>query len=433
MIRKSSAAVQAALTLTVLALSLAPAWAANKPADTETVLYNFNNADGSNGANPYAGLIADGSGNFYGTVATDGPDNWGLVFELSPNASGGWTYNIIYNFSGTLNECASKAGLIFDSQGNLYGTCSAGGQNNFGAAFELSPGQGGTWTLNNIYSFTSSDNEPLGNLILDSAGNVYGTTSGTSPFGSGNGAVFELSPSSSGWTEQVLHSFTGGSDGAHPYAGLIMDRAGNLYGTTEQGGSSNYGTVFKLHNTGSGWVETVLYSFTANSNGSDGCHPLANLSFDNSGRVYGTTAYTTCTYNASDAGGVFRLGPPPTSPLLATDEAWQITWLYHFTGETDGANPEAGVIFDSTGNIYGTTMSGGNLSECFSSGCGVVYQLTQSANWAESVLHAFSGGSNDGAQPLSTLILDNAGNLYGTTAYGGGAGIGVGTVFELTN
>jgi uncharacterized repeat protein (TIGR03803 family) len=388
--------------------------------NTETVLHTFTN--GSDGGQPYAGLIMGNSGNLYGTAETGGQYGYGVVFELTPSGGGGWTYNVLYSFTGGDDGAYPLTGsLVFDSQGNLYGTCSAGGTYTFwGTVFELSPSGGGNWAVSKSYSFTggTDGSTPVANVILDSAGNLYSTTEYG---GVGYGIVFELTPSGNSWTERRLHTFTGGSDGSTPGlgAGVIMDRAGNLYGTTLYGGSYNTGVVFKLHNTGNSWLETVLYNFTGNLNGDDGAWPSGSLAFDNAGRIYGTTSGTTSS-GSGGYGGVFQLSVSPTAPRTAGRE-WQITWPYRFTGGSDGGIPASGVVLDSAGDLYGTTYQGG------ADGFGVVFKLIPSP-WNESVLWSFTGGS-DGSHPFAGVTLDSAGNLY-STASSGGSGSGV--AFELT-
>src|SRR5271165_1484050 len=222
-------------------------------------------------------------------------------------------------------------------------------------------------------------------------------------------------------TFKVLHTFTGGVDGAWPYAGLTMDRAGNLYGTTQNGGKvgcgsgSGCGTVFKLSHKGSGWVFTPLYTFQA---GSDGAVPTARVIFGPDGNLYGTTSVVGAGY-----GTVFKLQPSPVACKTALCP-WTETVLYRFTGGSDGGSPQNGdLLFDQSGIIYGTTQLGGSY------GLGVVFSLTPSKGaWTESVLYSFTGG-NDGAQPASSVISDNAGNFYGTAV--GGGSFGYGTVYEL--
>ena len=273
---------------------------------TETVLYHFSNYP--DGAYPVAGLIFDAAGNLYGTTGGGGTRDVGTVFELTPKAGGGWTETVLYNFSTKGPVGAYPyAGLIFDGAGNLYGTTSEGGTRGVGTVFELTPKAGGGWTEQVLYNF--STNGPVGaypfaGLIFDAAGNLYGTTNrgGTH----GYGTVFELTPTAGGgWTEAVLYSFsTNGPVGAYPDAGLIFDKNGNLYGTTYEGGTDNSGTVFELTpKAGGGWTEKVLYSF--HYNGPDGYHPWAGLVFDAAGNLYGTTSDG----GTFGAGVVFEITP----------------------------------------------------------------------------------------------------------------------------
>jgi uncharacterized repeat protein (TIGR03803 family) len=300
------------------------------PSGTETVLHSFIESDG---AFPEAGLIADSSGNLYGTTVNGGAGN-GVVFMLSP----GGTETVLHSFTGSDGR-NPQAGLIADSAGNFYGTTVNGGASDNGVVFKLSPG--GIETV--LYSFCSKPNcsdgaNPQAGLLLDSAGNLYGTTEGGGN-SSEAGVVFKLSPSG---TETVLHSFcslSNCSDGAFPQAGLIVDRAGNLYGTTVNGGlplagTAGAGVVFKLSPRG---TETVLYSFCMKPNCSDGASPQSGLIVDRTGNFYGTT------YNggASNSGVVFKLSPSRTE-----------TVLYSFTGGSDGNNPQAGLTADSAGNLY---------------------------------------------------------------------------------
>jgi uncharacterized repeat protein (TIGR03803 family) len=211
------------------------------------------------------------------------------VFELSPRQGGGWTETLLHNFNNNGRDGVNpQAGLIIDDAGNLYGTTYRGGIYNSGTAFELSPQQGGGWTEKVLHSFGHGSDgiTPDANLTIDAAGNLYGTTYNGGIHG--RGTVFELTPrEGGGWTETVLHSFGNGSDGANPYAGLIIDANGNLYGTTLAGGIHTAGTAFELSpRQGGGWTETILHSF---GNGTDGNSPYAGLIFDASGNLYGTT------------------------------------------------------------------------------------------------------------------------------------------------
>jgi len=285
-----------------------------------------------------------------------------------------------------------------------------------------------------LYAFGANAQAPAGNVIFDSSGNLYGTTlgggTGQAICAQGNytgcGTVFELSPNGSGgWTETVLYNFRGGSDGWQPTGGLIFDEKGNLYGTTSSGGSAGSGTVFELSsNGGGGWAETILYSFGASSG--DGREPLAGLIFDQAGNLYGTTS----SGGSTGGGTVFQLSPNGSG-------AWTETVLYNFQSSTSGETPEAGLIFDQAGNLYGTTFHGGN-NAC---GCGAVFELSPngSGGWTETTLYTFGGHSNnDGANPAAGVIFDQFGDLYGTTVSGGIGGFfpdgqfNAGTIFELS-
>jgi uncharacterized repeat protein (TIGR03803 family) len=276
---------------------------------TEKVLYSFG-AYGTDGVVPYAGLIFDAAGNLYGTTYAGGTYyQYGTVFELTPAAGGGWTEKVLHNFvaNGT-DGYYPWAGLAFDRFGNLYGTTSTGGTYEGGIVFELTPAGSGGWTETVLHRFGNAmdGSGPLAGLIFDAAGNLYGTTSGGGTY---DGTVFELTPAGGGsWTEKVLWSFGSGTDGFAPQVGLVFDAAGNLYGTTPWGGTNGYGTVFELTPAGSGgWTEAVLHNFNEFGNG-DGYYPLAALILDAAGNLYGTTSVGG-TYNN---GTVFELQLPPT-------------------------------------------------------------------------------------------------------------------------
>ena len=343
-----------------------------------TTLYSFT---GSDGANPSAGLIADPAGNLYGTTAGGGASGQGTVFQLDPSGNP----TVLYSFTG--GDGSHPGGvLIADAAGNLYGTTISGGAQDAGTVFQLTP----SGTLNVLYSFTGGSDGalPWAGMIADTAGNLYGTTYGGGA--SGQGTVFQLDPSG---TLTVLYSFTGGND-ASPWSGLIADAAGNLYGTTE--GGDGPGEVFQLTPSG---ILNVLHNFT----GRDGAIPHSGLIFDAAGNLYGTTHNG----GTSGYGTVFQLDPSGT-----------LTVLHSFTEGRDGAYPEAGVIADMAGNLYGTTYGGG------ASGQGTVFQLDPSGTL--NVLYSFTGGND--ASPWAALIADAAGNLYGTTEGGDGPG----EVFQLT-
>jgi uncharacterized repeat protein (TIGR03803 family) len=350
------------------------------------------------GANPNGGVIRDSAGNLYGTTSAGGT-GYGVVFKV--NTAGKET--VLYSFTGGADGGQPHAGLILDSAGNLYGTTYAGGEGGAGVVFKVN--MAGQETV--LYSFTGGADGrwPNAGVIRDSGGNLYGTTQSGGTANSG--VVYDLNTSGQ---ERVLYSFTGGADGGAPFAGVIRDSAGNLYGTTSSGG-----TVSAVHFFGAGVVyrvdpsgeETVLYSFTG---GADGDEPVAGVIRDSAGTLYGTTYYG----GASGWGVVYELTP-----------AGQETALYSFAGGADGASPSAGVIRDSAGNVYGTTDYGGS-AEAFS-GWGVVYKVDTAGQ--ETVLHTFTGGA-DGGLPYAGVIRDSAGNLYGTTISGGGAG-SLGLVFRL--
>jgi uncharacterized repeat protein (TIGR03803 family) len=304
----------------------------------ETVLHSFGNGMGD-GSSPFAGLVRDKSGNFYGTTYSGGASGYGTVFML--DATGKET--ILHSFVGGADGKSPIYGsLVRDGSGNLYGTTKLGGTSGVGTVFKVT--KTGKETV--LYSFTNGldGGYPFGGLVRDTSGNVYGTT--YSGGASSVGTVFKVTKTG---TETVLYSFAGGAEGEYPYAGMVRDSSGNLYGTTSEGGASNVETVFKVTPTGQ---ETVLYSFAG---GTDGANPFAGLVRDRKGNLYGTTEAG----GASGVGTVFKLS--------ATG---QETVLHTFTGATtDGANPFGGLVRDATGKLYGTTFVGGAF------GHGAVYEI----------------------------------------------------------
>ncbi len=391
----------------VLALTVPPA-----AAQTYTVLHNF--TGGADGKYPEAGVISDAAGNLYGTAYQGGASNRGVVFKI--DATG--TETVLYSFTGSPDGAWPYAVLVRDSQGNLYGTTAKGGvteqacPNGCGVVFKLDVT--GTETVLNRFSGRNGAH-PYEGLIVDPAGNLFGTSleGGIGPLGvcdiyfRGCGVAFMMD---SAGKETVLHPFTGGNDGGQPQSGLVQDSAGNLYGTTSLGGASNAGVVYKLDNSGK---ETVLYNFTG---GADGATPMGTLGLDSTGNLYGTTysgGAGAC--SSSGCGVVFRL-----------DTTGKETVLYSFTGGADGALPASGVILDSAGSLYGTTYLGGHTSDgiCAPSGCGVLFKLDMTGR--QTILHTFT--NTDGRYPKG-LIQDQAGNLYGTATSGGTSNFGV--VFKL--
>ena len=295
-------------------------------------------------------------------------------------------------------------------------------------------------TEQTLYRFCSQSNcadgaYPRALSLMDGTGSIYGTTSSG---GTGYGAVFQLTPSGSGWSENVLYTFCSQgncADGAYPNSGLIMDEAGNLYGTTSNGGTANGGTVFQLTPSSGGWGEKVLYSFCSQSKCADGDQPVDGLVMDGAGNLYGTTIYGGDGVILGSPGYGFYLSPGYGVVFKLTPDqnktAWTETLLYKFCRDC-GWSPRAGLIMDEAGNLYGTTSAGGNTA-CNGYGCGVAFKLTPtSSGWTETVLYTFCSQSNclDGANPHARLTMDEAGNLHGTTEYGGTSGKGV--VFKLT-
>jgi uncharacterized repeat protein (TIGR03803 family) len=372
-------------------------------------LHSFN---GKTGMNPQAGLILDAAGNLYGTTGDGGANGVGTAFELSRTATGGWQETVLHSFGAfKFDATYPYSDLVFDAAGNLYSTSCGGGVYGYGTAFELSPTTGDAWKMTVLHSFNNTDgNCPWAPLIFDAAGNLYGTTR----YGATNndGVAFELTPTAGGsWSETELYQFTG-SNGANPVGALIFDAAGNLYGTTQTGGSIGAGTAFELTPSGGGaWTEKILYNF---GSGSDGSYVFTGgLIFDPAGNLYGTTYLGgTC-----GAGTVFEL-----TPIAGGN--WSEAVLHDFGCSDDGVYTQTGVIRDAVGNLYGTADLGGAY------GAGMVFELTPSASgsWTEKVLINFD--TTDGYAPEGSLVFDPAGNIYSTAGTGGHSGDD-GTIFEL--
>lgn len=386
-----------------VALMLATSAIPSAQAQTFTVLYNFTGS--SDGATPYAGLFRDTAGNLYGTTTVGGSSNQGTVFVVDTSG----TETVLHSFSGA-DGISPYAGVIMDAKGNLYGTTQNGGTGcsgtGCGTVFELTPKAGG-WTETVLHKFTGDPDGdyPFG-LIQDAKGNLYGATEvgGTTGIA---GTVFKVSKAGK---ELVLHNFQGGSsDGEFPYlAGVVMDTKGNLYGDTFEGGASPYngGVVYKLGKSG---ALTVLHSFPVSEE--DGEEPMGTPVVDKQGNLYGTTS----------------TGGPDYGIVWKVSKKGKETVLHHFAGgPSDGAFPYSGVILDAKGNLYGVTTAGGSGTACGQYACGTVYKLAK--NGTLTLLHSFTG--SDGDYPIGGLILDANGNLYGTTVYGGSGGYG--TVWKLT-
>lgn len=335
--------------------------------------------------------------------------------------------SVLYRFQGGADGANPAADLVRDAQGALYGATYGGGASNFGTVFKLAPPTPPAtgWTKRTLYSFGDGTDgrNPYATLVVDSAGALYGTTynGGTA----GYGTVFKLTPPvapSTTWTRTILHNFTGGADGAHPHSGLVFDsRSGALYGTAEAGGTWFAGVVYKLSPSATvcggpgSWTHSVIHSFIG---GIGGATPYAAPILDSTGAIYGTTYYGGTGY-----GTVYRLTPP-----VAPATAWTKTTLLKFGGGAGGANPHAGLIRDSHGALYGTTLSGG------ASGFGTIFKLAPpvapSVYWTRTTISNF-GAPPDGASPYATLVLDSSnGALYGVTQWGGATGHGV--IYKLT-
>jgi uncharacterized repeat protein (TIGR03803 family) len=395
-------------------------------APTLATLYSF--TGGTDGNLPLAGLVADATGALYGTTSQGGNSGFGVAFKLTPPANVGdpWTQTVIHHFTtNTGDGFAREAPLIIDKAGNLYGTTAGGGTNRLGTVFELSPPaiQGGQWTETILFNFSGTDGaEPLAGLIFDRTGNLYGTTFGGGS--RGQGTVFELvAPAIPGgaWTESVLYSFKFGADGGNPLGGLVFDKAGSLYGTTEMAGDircndlGGCGVVFKLTPSGTQWTETVLHTFE----GPDGKCPVAGLVIDSAGSLYGTVEFG----GLQNFGVAFHLTPP------VTGNQWTYTVLHRFSGGQDGAIPATSLLLSKSGALYGTTTNGGQFN------FGTVFKLIPPSitggQWTTRIVHNFA--LTDGSSPRGGLRFDPTGTLYGTTSEGGqnGSELTGGTVFQI--
>jgi len=388
----------------------------------ETVLHSFSDT-GTDGYYPQAGLTFDNKGNLYGTTTNGGGDGLGSVFKVNPQ--NGDEAPLVNVFSDPSEGSMPYAGLTFapdegdQNQGVFWGTTTSGGTDNVGTFFTMTATHGNEgYEPDDEYSFktTGLDGEtPYGNLLVFGF-YAYGTTA----FGGahGNGIVFEVKAGNGAgnWGEKILHAFNNnGTDGTNPDAGVITDASGNLYGTTPVGGANGYGTVYRLIPKTTGpWAETILYSF--NENGVDGYDSYAGVVLDGSGNLYGTTI----SGGAYNGGIVYELTPTESG-------SWTETILHNFNvTDGDGFNLNGSLIFDASGNLYGTTVYGGTY------GAGTVFELSppgmgQTA-WTETILYNFQN-TPDGAYPLSNLVFDSLGNLYGTTQQGGTNGVG--TVFKI--
>jgi uncharacterized repeat protein (TIGR03803 family) len=330
-----------------------------------SILHQFQPSDGD-GTTPLGRLVFGPEGLLYGTTYSGGANNCGSVYEIGPpanacaNATCGWRESVIYSFGcSTTGWKPGYVDPVFDAAGNMYGTGSGGGSGYYGVVFKLAPSNG-SWTESVLYSFDGSIGiQPMSSVALDSAGNIFGTTSTGFMGPSQYGTVFELSPSGSNWTETTLHSFQGPpNDGYFCISPPILNIAGNLIGGTFGGGAISAGVMYELARSGQSWTYSVIYNdFTEDGTGIDG-GPTGDLVMDAQGNIYGTTFGA----GAHGLGGVFKLTPGING--------WTYTSLHDFTGQDDGSYPYGGVAFDAEGNMYGTASAGGLY------GNGVVWEIT---------------------------------------------------------
>ncbi len=396
-------------------------------AQTYQVIHSFTGSQ--DGLYPVAGVTVDSHGSLYGTTNIGGSgtscyEGCGAAFKIT-RAGSGWVFTPLHDFTGGTDGGNPAARLIVGPDGGIYGTTSQGGGigceggSGCGTVFILRPPVRltgrvlGGWSETVLHRFngtTDGDSPRNADLLFDSAGNLYGTTifGGGGDCQGGCGTVYKLTRSGNNWTESVIHAFSASGDGQQPWAGVILDQAGNLYGTTAQGGTYRYGTVYELTPSGSGFAEHLLYSFHG---ASDGGIMYGGLIFDPAGNMYGATCCNT-------AGGDLTVFE------LSRSQDWAFSALYNSSAWGSGGN----LVMDSAGDLYGTINSGGAF------GFGEVYKLTRSAGgWTYTSVYDFCPGGwpcTDGATPPSGLALDSEGNLYGTTSNGGATGGGV--VFEIT-
>jgi len=397
----------------------------------ETILINYN---GHNGSGPAVTMVADKSGNLYGTTNAGGAyssacngSGCGTVFELVNKGGGQYAYKVLHSFGSGSDGQIPNAQLTVDARGNLFGNTYEGGTNGFGTVFMLQRNSLGVWKEKVIYNFTGGPDGagPQATLALDSLGNLYGTASGGGIVSSactiltGCGTVFRLTPQSGGqWTESTLYQFGGTPDGWFPLAGVVVRGNGVLYGTTYGGGVNGYGTVYALRQVHGVWTEKILHSF--NLDGTDGIFPVVGMTADAAGNLYGPAVNGGSTLSGCGGAGcgvIFELVAP----------TWTEEILYSFSGENDGGAPATNLILDSSGNLYSTGASGGTSgSGCGGFGCGVVFELENNGSsvWTEKPLHNFGIGT-DGSVPYGGVIFGADGNLYGTTYQGGTNNLGV--------
>jgi uncharacterized repeat protein (TIGR03803 family) len=413
------------------------------------ILYSFQN--GNDSAQPLSSLIADKSGDLFGTTSGLGglpcPEPCGNVFELSPPSEkdGAWKFSVLYDFTGGKDGGIPHGGVIFGPDGDLYGTGVRGGEFTHAAAggvvFQLAPPsrRNGHWTERVIHSFGSGLDgvAPQGGLAFDGNGNIYGTTALGGLYG--GGVVYEVSPPAQHggkWKETTLHSFGSGTDGFFSLAGLAIDPSGDLFGTTEYGGyfsqycESGCGTVFELSPSArhDAWTYSLIQLFNGKT---DGATPEDPLMFDNAGDLFGTTLEGQGDPSAGYGGAAFELIPP-----VKKSQSWTEKIIYLFPAyQFDAGYSSAGLIFDNAGNLYGTSQNGGPFYK------GTAFKLvrpsTNDGVWTDRILHNFSRTDSGAMYPFEGLVFGIGGDLYGMTPYGGSGNCtfgrikGCGTIFQI--
>jgi uncharacterized repeat protein (TIGR03803 family) len=413
---KTARAIAQTAVMLAVALFMNASLASPVEAQTYSVIHNF--VGSLDGSEPTSGVMIDSSGNMYGTTFF-GDQATGTAYKISHH-SGGWLLVPLYYFTTMADGVIPYDQPVFGPDGALYLTVAFGGvgpcstYNNTtgcGALVTLRPLPTPPptpltpWRDTPIYKFTGGAdgaNPYSAQIIFDAAGNLYGTTfnGGSSLCSGGCGVVYKMTKTNGTWNETVLYSFTSGTDGSHPWSGVTLDSAGNLYGTTTAAGTYGYGTIFKLTPSGGGYTFSTLYAFHGQT---DGGVPFSGLTFDASGNLYGATS----TYGSGNGGTIYKLTP--------SGGGWNFSTAYTFSGPSGGFNPGpvANLTFDAQGNIYGTTHLDG------ASNYGSVFKLTPNGGgWNYTSLHDFTGGL-DGGYPRCAVSFDSSGNMYGTASEGG--------------
>jgi len=389
------------LTLTCLWIGPAPKAIGLIPVQSVNVIYSF--AGEEDGEYADTDLEMDSAGNIYGTTVLGGDFGGGTVFCLSPTPNG-WMHTVLYSFTGGADGGEPYKGVTLDREGNLYGSAVTGGsgscEGGCGVVYKLT-NSGGTWTQSVIHAFTGGDDGsgPGARVTVDNSGNVYGMTPTGGAYGLGTIYKIHQVPNRP-VTFTVIHAFTGGSDGGSGSAGRMILRKGKLYGAATTGGNYGSGVVFELTPRGVGeWHFRTIYSFQGQP---DGSFPYGALLFDRSGSVYGTTYYG----GANGIGAVYKL-----SPRLVGE--WDENVIYSFQNGSDGNSPISNLVFDTVGNLYGTTSEGGL-------GSGTIFKLSPIGvgQWTETIVHPFQGAP-DGGFAYNGMVVDRFGNFYGATVHGG--------------